>query len=176
MLALWHWKVTALQVGLVGALAGLAAAVLSPLSNWLVARGGYRSGRKARIHDDRRDAYEAILVDVYRGRGALESIIGTLDDGQSADVQRELAEATIGSPEQLAERLARVALFSSDRVVECHSAFIDAWNALADGVEDRPIDTGEQRAELAVWLTAEWGKLQQTVTSLRHAVRDDLTT
>jgi hypothetical protein len=175
VVAFWHWKITVLDVGFVGAAAGFASAVLSPVTSWVVGGLQYRGERNTRIHDDRRDGYAVALRDAYTARFAIDSAVKALraNDGVRARDAVRVVGST--SDEEVADGFVRLALFGSDEVVERQAELVRLWNGVMDGYTAHSLSTARECEACADWLEGEAEKVRAAVSRLRRAVRDDLT-
>jgi hypothetical protein len=117
--------VSAIDVGFVGALAALAAAVLTPLSNWLVTIATHKHERRLahdeRAFDARRDAFEEAVVQVHHSLAVARHYYARF-----ADPTFPLADLDRGSVGETIELAGRIGVVGTPELI---SAIDDASNA-----------------------------------------------
>lgn len=165
--------VSGLAVAFVSAIAAAAAAIMAPISAWLIAREGHKHERWTKTYEDRRAAYIAMLRTVYVGRQLAHATARSIEHNDPTIIAREGGAGYRAIDQQLDE-IALVLAMSTDAIQSAWSAYNRAEERTTDFMSNAPRDTEAERAASAKRIRDDLEQNRILLNNLRAAVSADL--
>ena len=158
--------VTAIDVGFVGALAGVLGVVVTPVVSIWLGRKGRQHDRSIRAWEDKRTAYVAILQDVYHRREYLRGFRRAL---ATEDLEGEPPTAPERGHEEWVDLLARTMPFASKDVLLLVERSEGVWSRLADSVAE-----ADGVSEMRRVVNAAWDEYRPLTDEIQQAIHREL--